>query len=400
MKRVCQVRDLFSVLLTAAFLCFASTANAQSVGVATTEELYAAVNDPANVGATIILAPGVYVLSPKDQNNVNRPNKGRLDLLLDMSLTGVVEDRSAVIIDAGGLPATSFTGTPGPNAAVRLGRGTNSVQWLTVRNAINAQANIDSGLQMPGTAYVTVAHCESYGSTRGLNVLNFGPGASGETIEADIFDNYFHNNVLGVGEGVRVGNFQGATGSTVNARMLDNRSWGNLQGRLLVNNRAINSTVDVYSSGNRFFGNGAGTTVIGGLSSNATTANGNTVNFEAHGDQFLDNNGPTPFDIGGLLIIGGENTSIPNGTNNNTVNVSLLGTRYSDNAGTDLYGVGGRSTPNSIGAPGVNNRVTIDIQGDGNILKGRWQPVGFFANSLPCDANTTNSVTGSVIASC
>src|SRR4029079_5441965 len=159
-----------SIVLTCSFLCFATNVKAQSVPVATTEELYTAVNDPANEGATIVLAPGIYMLSVNNPSNVPRPNKGRLDLRLNMSLVGIEGDRNAVIIDAMNLPASSFTGTPGPNAAVRLGRGTNSLQWLTVGNAVNAQANIDSGLQMPGTALITIAHCESSGSNRGMNI--------------------------------------------------------------------------------------------------------------------------------------------------------------------------------------------------------------------------------------
>ena len=387
-----QFRIHLSALTVIGILLFAGFSAAQTINVSNVDELYSAVNNSANLGATIVLSPGVYMLSPTDQNTVPRPNKGRIDLLESMSLSGVAGDRGAVIIDAGNLPASSFTGSPGPIAAVRLGRGSNSLQWLTVRNAINGQANIDSGLQMPGVAYVTVAHVDSYGSARGLNLLNFGPGASGETIEAELTDNDFHDNVLGVGEGARVGNFQGAVGSTVNARIVGNRFWGNQQGRLLVNNRAINSTVYVYSEGNRFFANGGGAIVIGGLSSNATAANSNTVNLEAHGDQFLDNNANTPFDVGGLIIVGGENTSIPNGTNNNTVNVSLWGCRMSGNNTSDLLGVGARSTPNSIGSPGVNNHVTITIHGAGK-GSGRWQPVEFFADSLPFDADTTNSVT-------
>ena len=59
-------------------------------------------------------------------------------------------DRSAVVINAINLPASSFpaNGTPaGPNAAVRIGLGRNTLEWLTVRDARFAQANIDSGLQ-------------------------------------------------------------------------------------------------------------------------------------------------------------------------------------------------------------------------------------------------------------
>ena len=44
------------------------------------EQLYTAVNDPANAGATIRLAPGVYMLSVNDPGGLPRPNRGRLEL--------------------------------------------------------------------------------------------------------------------------------------------------------------------------------------------------------------------------------------------------------------------------------------------------------------------------------
>ncbi len=106
--------------------------------------------------------------------------------------------------------------------------------------------------------------------------------------------------------------------------------------------------------------------ILGGLSSNATPANGNTVNFEAHGDHFTENTGFTTLDFGGLVVLGGENISIPNGTNNNTVNVQLWGCRSSGNNTYDLVGVGARSTPAAIGSPGINNHVTIEIHGEGS----------------------------------
>jgi len=311
-----------------------------------------------------------------------------------MSLTGVNGDRSAVVIDASGLPEASFPATGGPNAAVRAGRGRNSIEWLTVQDAANGQANIDTGLktQPVETAYVTIAHVASSGSARGLNALNFGPGASGRTLELDIVDSDFFDNPFGVSEGLRIGNFQGATGSTVNARMSANRSWGNQQGRLIVNNRALRSFVNVISSGNRFFGNAAGTIVIGGLSSNATPANGNTITFEAHGDHFVDNNLPGLFDVGGLVFIGGENTSIPDGTNDNTVVASLWGCRMAENDLADLAGWGARSIPASIGFPGLNNHVTIDIHGEGG-GQGNWQPVELFTDAEPSEPGANNSVT-------
>jgi hypothetical protein len=39
---------------------------AQVVPISNVEELYSAVNNPANVGATLVLAPGTYWLSPTD----------------------------------------------------------------------------------------------------------------------------------------------------------------------------------------------------------------------------------------------------------------------------------------------------------------------------------------------
>src|SRR5687768_15807883 len=75
---------------------FASAATA--VHVADVDELYAAVNDPANAGTLILLAPGTYVLSATDASGVVRPNGGRVELQQDMSIAGVTGDRAAVVI--------------------------------------------------------------------------------------------------------------------------------------------------------------------------------------------------------------------------------------------------------------------------------------------------------------
>ena len=50
-----------------------------AVNVTNTEELYAAVNNFANAGNQIVLAPGVYLLSVNDANGAARPNAGRLE---------------------------------------------------------------------------------------------------------------------------------------------------------------------------------------------------------------------------------------------------------------------------------------------------------------------------------
>ena len=367
-------------------LVFAATASAQTVSVSDLEELYTAVNDPANAGATLVLSPGVYTLSANDPANLPRPNRGRLELQENMSLIGVVNDRNAVVIDAISLPVSSYQPAP-LTGAIRVGRGTNTIEWLTVKNSLNGTANIDADLIWPGTAYVRIAHIASSNALRGIDVRNLGAAAAGAMIVAEIVDNDLFGNQLLQGEGMRFGNNVGANGASVFATLHGNRSFGNVQGMLLENNRTDSATVSVTSSGDRFFENGAGIIILAGLSFNSVAANGNTVNFTAHGTRIDDNNGFTTFDRGGLIIVAGENTSIPNGTNGNTANVSLWGCRMSGNQLWDLGAIGARSAPESLGSPGLNNRVTIDIQGEGK----RSESVEYFANSIPFDPNTTNS---------
>jgi hypothetical protein len=376
----------------------ASVAWAQAIKVSNIEELYGTVNNAANAGAALVLSAGTYALSHVDSNGIPRPNGGRIELQRDMSLKGVEGDRGAVVIDAFNLPAGSFPQTvngvaAGPNAAVRMGLGTNALEWLTVRDARFAQANIDSGLQTPpGISHVRIAHVALTGSARGLNVQNFGPRAAGHTLEADIVDCHFFDNDLNFSQGVRIGNFQGADGSTLNVRMSGNASWGQLQGRLIVNNGTVGSIVNVISSGNRFYGNGAGTIIAGGLSSNNTRSDGNTINFEARGDQFVANTADTRFDQGGLVILGFENASASaGGGSGNTVNAMLSGTRMLGNETADLTAIGARSPVGST-ALGTNNRVTIEIRDGNGHGNGNWEPVEFFADSVPAAPNYGNSV--------
>jgi hypothetical protein len=278
-----------------------------------------------------------------------------------------------------------------------MGLGYNVLEWLTVRDAINGGANIDTGLQAfdPGTAFIRVAHVASTGSTRGLNILNFGPPTSGQTIEADVIDSYFFDNKVTLSEGIRMGNFQGAEGSTVNVRMEGNLSWGQKMGRSIVNNRTLNSRVYVVSSGNWFYDNGLGTFAFGGLSSLGTRADGNTIDFEAYGNQFIDNTAETEFDHGGVIIEGTENASpAGGGGSSNTVHVQLWNCLMAGNALHDLYGVGARSNFGADRDPSLSqdNHVTIELKGISNGI-GRWQPVKQFADSLPGPPNYGNSIT-------
>jgi hypothetical protein len=360
-------------------LLFVVSANARTIRISNVEQLYEAVNNAANAGATVKLSAGTYSLTAADPGGTPRPSGGRIELQENMSLIGVLFDRDSAVIDATALPASSYAGGGPPlTGAVRVGRGRNSISWLTIQNATVGSAGIETDLVWPGMAMVKIAHIRLRGHIRGLDIRNFGAAAAGESIDAELIDNDFDDNTFGLSEGLRIGNFQGANGSSVRVTMLGNRASGNEVGRLIVNNRTIGSTIAVVSIANRFRGNGAGTTVVGGLSSNATPSNNNSIELEALGDEFVDNTSEAAFDRGGLVVVGGENTSIPNGVNGNLVKVKLLACRLSGNFNADLVGIGARSLPATVGVPGNNNSVTIDAR-----LSSISNATVFIANSQP-----------------
>ncbi|MEJ7862862.1 MAG: VCBS repeat-containing protein [Pyrinomonadaceae bacterium] len=380
-----------SLIITVAFLlCAALSANAQDfteqnaapseaqtkftfvalqiVNVANIEELYAAVNNPANAGNQIVLAPGVYMLSVNAPGGVARPNGGRLELQENMSLQGVQGEREAVVIDAINLPASSYSAPPITSVgAIRLGRGTNVVEWLTIRNSFLGAAGIETTIVSPGTAYIRVAHIIATNNWRGIDVRSFGAAAAGRRIEAEIVDNDLHSNRTNTGQGLRLTNNSGAHGGSIFATISGNRSYNNYFGFIAENVNSNLANITVFSSGDRFFENGLGAQIGGALSSASPLgtfpANGNTTSFTAHGTSFENNNGFNPFDRGGLIALGGENKAIPNGTSNNTVNVTLRSCRFSNNQLYDIGAFGARSTPASIGLPGTNNRVKIRLYG-------------------------------------
>lgn len=363
----------------------AASVQAQTIVVNNVEELYSTVNDPVNMGASIQLAPGVYMLSANDPAGVSRPNGGRLELQENMSLLGTVGDRSAAIIDAVNLPQSSLpSGTVPPGGAVRIGRGRNSIEWLTVRNARFGQGNIVTGLPYDGSPQIRIAHIASSGAPNQMSIGNFGPTTSGKTLEVDIVDNDFSSGSAGLRQGYRIGNFSGALGAVVNARVVDNRVWGN-QFSLLSNNGASESTINAYSAGNRYFDNGAGLVLIGGTGA----GNGNTINYEGRGDRFISNDEGAFLDRGGITFLGGSRSFLaPQGANDNTISAHLFGCRFSGNAFPDIYAVAARATPDTLSPVGVNNHVTVTLHGLGNVPF-----TEFVADSVPSDPFTTNSAT-------
>ena len=364
---------------------------ATNLYVANVEQLYAEVNNPENEGAVITLAPGSYVLSATNAGGVARPNGGRLEMQLDMSLYGVTGDRSAVVIDAGGLPASSFSKgvSFGRTGAVRIGRGSNAIEWLTILGNPDAAAGIAAELTGTPSTRIRVAHVVSGGSSRGIDIRNVSATMVGRRIDAEIVDNELigPTQVVGMSEGIRLSNFVGADQGIVVATLSGNRVHGFQLGCILANNRSSNASIEVRSSGDRFFGNALGCLIAGGLSQATTgVANSNSTIFAAYGSEFVDNTAPIPgIDPGGVRVAGGLSTVQPNVTSGNTVSVALWGSKVSDNQVMN-FEVFGAWLGLPAGVAGTNNHATIELHGVSKQIDVSA------AASVPVDPNGSNTV--------
>ncbi len=348
------------------------------------EELYAAVNDSANSGKKILLNAGTYVLSVNDSSGAPRPNGGRLQLQLDMSLSGVCNNRSAAVIDASGLPNASFLVAFGRTGPVRIGRGENSIEWLTILGNEFAAGGIETDLIGTPTTEIKVAHVVSGGSLRGIDVRNIGATMVGRRIDAEIID----NECFGIVEGIRIVNTNGVNQGHIHAELRNNWAHDFYFGIIVNNNRCTSSIVEVTSHADRFEGNGLGGLIIGGTAATGTSVS-NSTTFEAHGSKFINNTGPVDpnfNDAGGLLVLGADAFG-PDMTFDNSVTVRLWGTKVYGNQNIDFQAFGSRSLANPPVLGGTDNHAVIELHG----ISKRIDVVAI--DSFPEDPNHTNTVT-------
>ena len=354
-----------------------------TVSVSDVNALYAAVNDAANAGAQIRLAPGTYLLSALS-GGTPRPNGGRLELQPGMSLSGLAGDRAAVVIDMSQLPNASFNASFGKTGGIRLGRGAHVVEWLTLAGNVNAAAAIETDLADGQPTQLTVAHIVTYGSIRGMDLRNLGASMSGRRITARIDD----NEMFGNNEGIRLLNLNGAVGAEIDVTMTGNRVHDNTNGCIIEHNRASSGTIRVRSSGNRYEHNALGCLIGGGLVAAPGAANSNATIFEAHGDAFVNNTLDVPsIDYGGVLVVGAETPGAANSSSNNAVSVSFWGTKVSGNQNVDFQAYGARSVANPAGISGTGNQVSIELNGVSKQIEVDA------VHSLPTEAAGTNAVT-------
>ena len=350
----------------------------KKVYVSSVDQLYTAVNDPDNAGTEVILAPGVYIL------NASYPNGGRIELQPDMSLQGKPGDITAVIIDQSLLPASSYTGPTAITGGIRLGKGINTLEWLSLKGGLlsaNAFAVVACDLPSTETSVrISNVKITSNGSRIGLDLRNRLAEHAGRKIYAELQNSEISGFVHSLGFGITIFNANDASNAFISLNMRDNYIHGNKIGIITSNSSAANRTVtnssiEIKSYTDRLEGNGCAIDPTGGVSSAANGfANNNSVVIKMYGSSISNNNPPGVPDLlpvngalpGAVYAVGGYSSFNGSGGNNKTSNnvlkMEFYGCDISNNNGIDIYAIGAWCNPAALSA-GVNNKVAIHLHG-------------------------------------
>lgn len=292
------------------------------VDVSTVDELYAAVYDPANAGATVRLARGTYVLSAKDGLGAPRPRAGTLRLQPGMSLVGAEErvdhdgdgvpdavdaaapdgftvPGTATVIDGSALvvPKLALVSCAGevqnnPDPLVHLARDTR-VADLTVNGGPNVTVGEPIVAVEPGVG----VSAEVTGTVlRGTGlVATFANGGCSQRGAHSTLR--FSRNVIrgSSGNGISIANYLtgDASNSTEGGPSIDATFSENRLLRLL--NALVagggqegtdGGTISLEMQGNVFTLNGVNVLLRGGFAKGATPTVGNHLRVTSHGDTF------------------------------------------------------------------------------------------------------------------
>src|SRR5262249_13793615 len=150
----------------------------------------------------------------------------------------------AVVIDSSGLGNGSFAVTGGNTGTIRMGRGLQRVEWLTVIGGASSAAGVETDLVVPGDPppVLEVGHVVARDGMRGIDVGNLGPAAAGRVLTVELVGNEVTNNVVSNGQGIRVVNTT-ANGGRIVALLVGNWSHGNNAGILASNQTSIGASV-------------------------------------------------------------------------------------------------------------------------------------------------------------
>jgi hypothetical protein len=360
----------------------ANNPNAQKgkkkVFVSNLDELYAAVNDPGNSGSEVVLAAGTYVL------NASYPNGGRLELQTDMSLRGQHGNADAVFIDQSSLPAASLVlAVGGRTGGIRMGKGTNSLEWLSLKGA-NVSANpfsvINTDLFSLET-WINISHVkvDVNGCVIGINLRNRLAEHTGRKIYATLEDNEVFGAVNFNGLGIAAQIANGASGSLIKVTMRKNYLHGNKIGLLTFCSAqtatVINSKIEITSYADRIEGNGCGIDFTSAVNQTTTTvANNNTAILKMFGSSISNNNPPGEPQLApvngafpGAMSLTTAYSSVNNiggydKASNNTMIVECTGCTISNNGPTDIFAYAAWCLPACVLA-GSNNLLELYLNG-------------------------------------
>lgn len=317
------------------------------VYVADEDSLYAELERPENEGALLVLQPHTYTLKQ------NKGHCGQVQLLRDMGIRGSPGHRDAVVIDAGNLVKC---GSEAKTGAIRVGRGSNSVEWLTVKGATNIGSAISTDLM--GDKYetrVSIAHVAAQASLRGVDVRNFGSEMAGRTLDVELSDNVLTGNSGSAGQGLRLANIN-ADGASIRATLNGNVSYDNVAGCLAANLNASNARIVISSMADHFDDNLVGCVLLGGLSDGsappAAVASHNTIALDVRAGS-VDDNGEGVFAIGGQVKDGGIEAS------SNSVVVTYRGTSLANVDSLDIDASGAVVS----GGSAAGNTVQFELRG-------------------------------------
>jgi len=335
----------------------------KKIHVSNLEELYSAVNDPENTGTEVVLAPGTYVL------NANYPNGGRLELQMDMTLRGQPGNSETVLIDESALPISSYRLSPTITVApIRIGRGMNSIEWLSVKGgplAVNPLATIESDLIGTKTN-VTISHVyvDCNGSRTGILFRNRLEEHENRLIDAHLENSEIFGATSGVAAGVAMQNR--ISGSKIKLNMKENYIHGckigvfNLNGGL--GNSIDNCSLDFTSTADRIENNGCGLDLSAGSGTAIAYSNNGRVTVKMYGTVIKNNGVAQLIPTNGALLSGIYAASAYGAiASNNVLDIGLWGCQVSDNNAPDIYAYGAYS-PTAVIA-GINNRLDLYLHG-------------------------------------
>ncbi len=418
-------RGVFSLIATLALAASAIAQQQPVLNVSNVEELYAAVNNPANAGAIVVLASGTYTLMATDGNNQPRPNGGRLVLQSGMALVGqnkyvdldgdgvwdprddnndgipdtdpvrgliFADPASETIIDA-----INLSGVPGAiPGAVRVGLD-NRVEMLTVRNTNHINAGIDVNVvPVIGGMWAEIRDCVVEDGRRGIRLQVAGEGQSGLDSSAVLERNILRRNTGSLGFGIQIA-IQITTNSSWDVILRNNLVYANRIGLFVVGEGTTNVTSHVFSMRNLYRQNGLGLTMHAGRDASPGQplgGNGSSIHFTSVEDKIFDNAGTSIVGGlgGGVVAIAGLITDAgATPSSNDALDLQFLGTRWAANfQGTSRQDFQVYGSLAVGGLPGTNDTARVLIrQGTSDGAPGAFQ----FIDSQPADPTGTDKVT-------